>query len=68
MAGARYESFTQARAHLKDLLDAAASGRVATVRRDTSWAAVVDAERLRHYLALVGRKELSRSHAEVATP
>lgn len=54
MAGARYESFTQARAHLKDLLDAAASGRVATVRRDTSWAAVVNAERLRHYLALAG--------------
>lgn len=41
------------RAHLKDLLDAADEGRVATVRRDSGRAAVVDVERLRHYLALV---------------
>ena len=53
MPEAQYNSFTEARAHLKDLLDAAAAGRVATVRRDTSWAAVVDAERLRRFLALV---------------
>ncbi|WP_067468642.1 prevent-host-death protein [Nocardia amamiensis] len=41
------ESYTEARAHLKDLLDAAGQGRVATVRRDDEYAAVVDAERLR---------------------
>jgi predicted RNase H-like HicB family nuclease len=48
-----YESYTQARAHLKDLLDAADEGRVATVRRDSGRAAVVDVERLRRYLSLV---------------
>ncbi|KUO16893.1 prevent-host-death protein [Streptomyces dysideae] len=53
MSAVHYESYTQARAHLKDLLDAADEGRVATVRRDSGRAAVVDVERLRHYLALV---------------
>ncbi|MGH3312863.1 MAG: prevent-host-death protein [Streptomyces sp.] len=53
MSGVHYESYTEARTHLKDLLDAADEGRVATVRRDTGRAAVVDVERLRHYLAMV---------------
>lgn len=53
MAAVHYESYTEARTHLKDLLDAADDGRVATVRRDSGRAAVVDVERLRSYLALV---------------
>ncbi|MCU4747649.1 MULTISPECIES: prevent-host-death protein [Streptomyces] len=53
MPAVHYESYTQARAHLKDILDAADEGRVATVRRDSGRAAVVDVERLRHYLSLV---------------
>ncbi|QDY78007.1 prevent-host-death protein [Streptomyces qinzhouensis] len=52
MSAVHYESYTEARTHLKDLLDAADEGRVATVRRDGSRAAVVDAERLRHHLSL----------------
>jgi predicted RNase H-like HicB family nuclease len=55
-----YGSYTEARTHLKELLDAASEGRVATVQRDTGQAAVVDVERLRHYLSLV-----SPSKAEV---
>jgi len=51
MSIVHYDSYTDARAHLKDLLDAAEKGRVATVRRDSSTTAVVDAERLRHFLA-----------------
>lgn len=46
-----YDSYTEARAHLKDLLDAAERGRVATVRRDAARTAVVDVERLRSSLA-----------------
>jgi predicted RNase H-like HicB family nuclease len=46
-----YDSYTDARAHLKDLLDAAEKGRVATVRRDSATTAVVDVERLRCFLA-----------------
>ena len=48
-----YNSYTEARVHLKELLDAAERGRPATVRRDSSRAAVVDAERLRSFLAAV---------------
>ncbi|MFD9132820.1 prevent-host-death protein [Streptomyces bottropensis] len=51
MPAVHYNSYTDARAHFKDLLDAAERGMVATVRRDSGKAAVVDAERLRHYLA-----------------
>lgn len=53
MSAVHYESYTEARTHFKDLLDAAGEGRVATVRRDSGRAAVVDAERLRHDLSLV---------------
>ena len=60
MPGVHFDSYTEARARLKDLLDAAAGGRVATVRRDSSTAAVVDGERLRYFLA-----SLVPSRAEV---
>lgn len=51
MSITHYDSYTDARAHLKDLLDAAERGRVATVRRDAGRMAVVDVERLRAVLA-----------------
>lgn len=60
MSTVHYDSYTEARAHLKDLLDAAGQGMVATVRRDDERAAVVDAERLRYALA-----RLCPSNAEV---
>jgi predicted RNase H-like HicB family nuclease len=53
MSSVHYDSYTEARAHLKDLLDAAERGRVATVRRDSVRTAVVDVERLRHFLASI---------------
>jgi predicted RNase H-like HicB family nuclease len=53
MAAVHFESYTEARAGLKDLLDAATRGRVATVRRDNVTSAVVDGERLRYFLAKV---------------
>ena len=53
MSAVHYDSYSEARAHLKDLLDAAERGRVATVRRDSASAAVLDAARLRHFLASV---------------
>lgn len=48
-----FDSYTDARTHLKTLLDAAERGRVATVRRESAVTAFVDVERLRHYLAIV---------------
>ena len=51
MSSVHYDSYSEARAHLKDLLDAAERGRLATVRRDAATTAVVDVERLRHFLA-----------------
>jgi hypothetical protein len=60
MSMVHYDSYTDARAHLKDLLDAAEKGRVATVRRDSATTAVVDVARLRHFLA-----SLIPSRAEV---
>ena len=53
MPAVHYESYTDARTHLKDLLDAADRGRVATVRRDSRTTAFVDRERLRYFLAVV---------------
>ncbi|HEV7976203.1 prevent-host-death protein [Amycolatopsis sp.] len=53
MSAVHYDSYTDARTHLKDLLDAAESGRTATVRRDSVTTAVVDVERLRHFLASI---------------
>jgi predicted RNase H-like HicB family nuclease len=60
MSITHYDSYTDARTHFKDLLDAAERGRPATVRRDAVTTAVVDAERLRASFA-----ELSRSCAQV---
>jgi prevent-host-death family protein len=60
MSIVHYDSYTDARAHLKDLLDAAEKGRVATVTRDSATTAVVDVERLRYFLA-----SLIPSRAEV---
>lgn len=51
MGAVRFQSYTEARGRFKDLLDAAQRGRVATVRRDSVTAAVVDGERLRSLLA-----------------
>jgi predicted RNase H-like HicB family nuclease len=62
MSITHYDSYTDARAHLKDLLDAAERGRVATVRRDARRTAVVDVERLRTSLAT-----LSPSRAQVVS-
>jgi predicted RNase H-like HicB family nuclease len=45
-----FDSYTDARTHLKDLLDAAEKGRVATIRRDPARTAVVDVVRLQHVL------------------
>ena len=53
MSAVHYDSYTDARAHLKDLLDAAEKGRVATVRRDSATTAVVDVKRLRDFLASI---------------
>jgi prevent-host-death family protein len=47
------ETYSHARAHLKELLDAAEDGRPATVSRDSTMTAVVDANRLREALALL---------------
>jgi len=60
MSMTHYDSYTAARAHLKNLLDAAERGRVATVRRDGGRTAIVDVERLRTSLAT-----LSPSRAQV---
>lgn len=53
MAALHYDSYSEARAHFKDLLDAADRGIVATVRRDAARSAIVDVERLRYFLAKV---------------
>lgn len=53
MPAVHYESSSAARANFKDLLDAAGRGQVATVRRDSGTAAVLDAQRLQHFLAAV---------------
>jgi predicted RNase H-like HicB family nuclease len=45
-----FATFTQARTHLRDVLDAAHTGRVATVARDRERFAVVDADVLRRQL------------------
>jgi len=53
MTAVHYDSYTEARNNLKHLLDAAESGMVATVRRESATTAVLDAARLRHFLASV---------------
>ncbi|HEY5985469.1 MAG TPA: type II toxin-antitoxin system prevent-host-death family antitoxin [Streptosporangiaceae bacterium] len=51
MPALHYDSYSEARAHLKEVLDAAESGQLVTVRRESRQAAVLDADRLRHFLA-----------------
>lgn len=53
MTAVHYDSYTEARKNLKHLLDAAESGMVATVRRESATTAVLDAARLRHFLTSV---------------
>ena len=53
MGAVHFDSYSEARGHLKDLLDAAEHGRVATVRRHSARTAMVDVERLRSYLSAV---------------
>jgi predicted RNase H-like HicB family nuclease len=53
MTAVHYDSYTEARNNLKHLLDAAESGMVATVRRESATTAVLDAARLRYFLASV---------------
>jgi predicted RNase H-like HicB family nuclease len=53
MPAVHYDSYTQARNNLKNLLDAAENGQVATVRRESATTAVLDAARLRYFLASV---------------
>lgn len=51
MSAVPYESYAEARTHIKDLLDVADEGR-GPVRRGSGRAALVGADRLRHYLSL----------------
>jgi predicted RNase H-like HicB family nuclease len=53
MPAVHYDTYTDARNNLKSLLDAAESGRVATVRRESATTAVLDAARLGHFLSSV---------------
>jgi prevent-host-death family protein len=53
MSAVHSDTYSHARAHLKELLDAAEDGRPATVNRDSTVTAVVDANRLRHALSLL---------------
>ncbi len=53
MPGVHYDSYTAAREHLKDVLDHAVSGTVVTVTRESDTVAVLEAGRLRHFLASV---------------
>lgn len=53
MPAVHYDSYTDARNNLKSLLDAAENGQVATVRRESATTAVLDAARLRYFLASV---------------
>ncbi|MET7425648.1 hypothetical protein [Dactylosporangium sp. NPDC005555] len=46
-----YNSYSEARAHFKDLLDDAERGRVVTVQREHRGAAIVDRDRLRDLLS-----------------
>lgn len=50
MSALNFESYTEARAHLKEMLDAAEHGRSATVRRGGLTAMVIDASRLQRFL------------------
>lgn len=51
-----FDSVAEGRAHLKELLDAAAGGIPAGLHRDRDRFAVVDAVRLRHFLSSLSRR------------
>lgn len=51
MTTRHFASYTQARTHLRDLLDTAHTGRLTTVERDRDRFAVIDATVLRRQLA-----------------
>lgn len=51
MSAVSFNTVTEARKHFRALIDAAETGRPATVRRDNHRAAIVDADRLRDALA-----------------
>jgi len=53
VSAAHYDSYTDARAHFKEVLDQAANGTAVTVRRESVTAVVLDVGRLRHFLASV---------------
>jgi predicted RNase H-like HicB family nuclease len=53
MPAVHYDSYTAAREHFKDVLDQAVSGMVVTVTRVSETVAVLEAGRLRHFLASV---------------
>jgi predicted RNase H-like HicB family nuclease len=50
MTALHFESYTEARAHMKEMLDAAERGQSASVRRGTMTAMVIDANRLQRFL------------------
>jgi predicted RNase H-like HicB family nuclease len=50
MTALHYESYTEARTHMKELLDAAERGQSASVRRGALTAMVLDAGRLQRFL------------------
>ncbi len=52
MSGTHYATLTEGRNHFKDLLDAAESGRPASVCREGFRGVVLDGERLRHFLSM----------------
>lgn len=54
----KYDSYTDARNHLKDLLNAADDGRATVVCRDQQTATVVDAARLQHTLSTLTRGQV----------
>ena len=49
MPAVHYDTYTEARNNLKSLLDAAESGQVATVRRESATMAMLDPARLRRF-------------------
>jgi hypothetical protein len=51
MTAVHYDNYSQGRAHFRDLLDAARRGHAASVRREMDQVAVVDAQRLRAFIA-----------------
>ncbi len=51
MAVLTFDTYSAARSHLKDVLDAAESGRMAVLRRDDVDSVVVNGEQLRSFLA-----------------